>query len=231
MIKTFVTTLALAIPGVASANPTATAVWEKISETDDGIATYRKEIAGSSIVAFRGEGILEAPLTKVVAVLEDIEGEKEWMADLAESAMIERVSESERWEYNRTAAPWPISDRDFVIHVKGKFQKDPIPTLTFEMVSRENAKRPAIAGVVRGDLLESKFEMKAITRDKTHFTCEILADPKGSLPKWIVNLFQKSWPRDTIEGLRKQLKKPGIQDNPWATRMMTGLKVPASLEN
>jgi hypothetical protein len=43
---------------------------------------------------------------------------------------------------------------------------------------------------------------------------EVLADPKGSVAKWIVNLFQKSWPRKTIASLRRQVAKKDIVDQP-----------------
>jgi hypothetical protein len=41
----------------------------------------------------------------------------------------------------------------------------------------------------------------------------MLCDPKGSVAKWMVNLFQKSWPHKTITALRQQVKKPDIKDN------------------
>jgi hypothetical protein len=42
---------------------------------------------------------------------------------------------------------------------------------------------------------------------------EVHSDPKGSIPKWLVNRFQKSWAYGTIKGLRAQVNKAGIQDN------------------
>jgi hypothetical protein len=37
------------------------------------------------------------------------------------------------------------------------------------------------------------------------------ADPKGSMPKWLVNMFQKSWAHNTIMRLRAQVAKPDIK--------------------
>ena len=39
---------------------------------------------------------------------------------------------------------------------------------------------------------------------------ELDCDPKGAIPAWVVNLFQKSWPRNTLEGIRRQVAKPDI---------------------
>ena len=35
-------------------------------------------------------------------------------------------------------------------------------------------------------------------------------DPHGALPGWLVNMFQKGWPEQTFEGIRRQAAKPDI---------------------
>lgn len=196
--------------------------WEKIDVSDDGIARYRREIPGVNIVAFRGEATLEAPLMRVAAVIDNVEREHEWMSDLVVSYDIERASDLDRWEYNRTRAPWPISDRDFVIHTLITFRRTPEESIFIDMKSAENAKKPPVPGVVRGELMNSKFVLIAKNPTQTFFICEILADPKGVIPKWIVNIFQKSWPIDTIRGLRAQLLKNDIVESPALQRAKKG---------
>ena len=186
--------------------------WEKIGDSD-GVVTLRKEVPDSPVVAFRGEALIEDSMARIAGVLEAVEREKEWMADVVETYNIEKLSESDRWEYNRTKTPWPLQDRDFVIHSTVSFKAEPEPTLTIKMNSAENEKKPPLSGVVRGALIDSTFVLKFLEEKKTFFTCEIHADPKGAIPKWVVNLFQKSWPLDTISGLRRQLQKKDIGEN------------------
>ena len=50
---------------------------------------------------------------------------------------------------------------------------------------------------------------------------EIHADPKGSVAKWIVNMFQKGWPHNTITSLREQVKKPDIRDHAHLKEVLT----------
>jgi hypothetical protein len=45
-------------------------------------------------------------------------------------------------------------------------------------------------------------------------TTEIHADPKGSIPTFIANAFQKDWPIHTIKNLRKQAQKPDVRPSP-----------------
>ncbi len=186
--------------------------WEKLGESD-GVVTLRKEVPDSPVVAFRGEALIEDSMARIAGVLEAVEREKEWMADVVETYNIEKLSESDRWEYNRTKTPWPLQDRDFVIHSKITFKADPEPTLTVKMNSADNEKKPPLSGVVRGALIDSVFVLRYLDEKRTFFTCEIHADPKGAIPKWVVNLFQKSWPMDTISGLKRQLQKKDITEN------------------
>ncbi len=206
-----------------AAPPTGSADgWEKIDVTDDGITRYRRSVPGTGIVAFRGEAIMEAPLIRVAAVLDNVEREREWMADLVESYDLERKSDLDRWEYNRTAAPWPVSDRDFVIHTIIDFYRAPVESIVIAMQSKENPKKPPVPGVVRGELIDSKFILISNGPTQSLFICEILADPKGIIPTFMVNVFQKSWPISTIRALRAQIKKPDIVESPALQRAKKG---------
>lgn len=91
--------------------------WELLSDAN-GIKTWRKEVEGSSIVAFRGEGILDAPIAKATQMLADTARKPEWIHKCAEARNIKTFSELDRIEYNRTLAPVVLKDRDFVYHAK-----------------------------------------------------------------------------------------------------------------
>ena len=47
----------------------------------------------------------------------------------------------------------------------------------------------------------------------TKMAVEILVDPMGSVPKWLVNIFQKDWPRNTLKSLGRLMKDPSFQTN------------------
>jgi hypothetical protein len=67
---------------------------------------------------------------------------------------------------------------------------------------------------VRGEIMQSYFILTSLEHGtKTHISVEVHADPKGSVAKWIVNMFQKSWPHNTISRLRAQVAKPDIKEH------------------
>lgn len=192
--------------------PVADKSWEEISK-DDGIVTHRKEVEGSDIVAFRGEAVIEAPIAKVSNILIDTSRKKEWVAKIIEAKDIRPISEYERIEYNATSSGFfAVSDRDFVFRAKAQLNKEK-GQVVFTLNSVEDPLAPE-TDRVRGSLNESKYVLTSLDGGKrTHMVVEIHADPKGSVPKWLVNLFQKSWPRKTIENIQKQAAKPDVTEH------------------
>ncbi len=186
--------------------------WEKIADTD-GIAVFKKEFQDSPMLAFKGEGVIEAPLLRVASVLVDVSRATEWMENLEEARILREVSLTEYIVYNHIGTPIVLKDRDFVTLNKLEFDAEK-KQFAIRVHSVEDASAPKTP-YVRGELIGSSFVLTSIDGgSRTHVTAEIHADPKGSVPKWIVNLFQKGWPYHTINRLRAQSSKNDIQDHP-----------------
>jgi hypothetical protein len=182
--------------------------WEGI-RSEDGIRVYKKEVPGSPFVAFRGEGDVSAPILKVAAVLVDVPHEQEWLDSIVEAKIVRKVTDSEYIVYSHLGTPVTMSDRDFVtdttIAVDSANQ-----TVAVRMRSVDDPAAPQTK-YVRAVLTESSFVLTSIDGGtRTHVVAEIHCDPKGSIASWIVNLFQRGWGYNTIEALRKQVKKPGV---------------------
>ena len=177
--------------------------WEKIRE-EDGILVFRREVEGSPVVAFRGEGEINAPIARVALVQMNMERGPEWIERMKEGRVLEARSDKEFLTYSHIGAPPLVSDRDFVNQVQIDY--DPPSRIKFNIHSVEDPKGPPTAGV-RGKLIHSSFELTALAPDRTRIVCEIHADPKGALPKWVVNQFQKGWAFKTISRMRQQVQK------------------------
>jgi hypothetical protein len=211
-------------PASASAPPAAApqpplVPWEKLGD-DDGIAVYRREIPGSPIIAFKGEGVIDAPTLKVASIIVDTSRATEWVDSLVEARTLRHVSETEYIEYDHVGTPFVMKDRDFVIDCKLDF--DPAQkkvALRFHSVTDPLA---PTTSYVRGELMSSAFVLTALDHGaKTHILAEIHCDPRGSVAKWIVNWFQKSWPHSTIMRLRAQAAKPDIVEQPRLKQVLT----------
>ncbi len=94
----------------------ATAGWERV-RTEDGIVVSRKEVAGSSFLAFRGEGDVDANILTVGNVLVDVPHEKDWIDGVVDATILRKVSDTEHIMYSHLGMPVPLSDRDLVTDV------------------------------------------------------------------------------------------------------------------
>jgi hypothetical protein len=214
MIAILVTLLA----PTASHAQSATASWERV-RTEDGIVVSRKEVPGSPFVAFRGEGVVDAPILTVGNVLVDVPHEKDWIDSVVEARVLRKVSETEYIMYSHLGMPVPLSDRDLVTDVTLTLDAA-AKTLTVRMRSVSDPSAPK-TNYVRANMKDSVFVLTSIDGGKrTHVAAEIHCDPSGSVPAWIVNLFQRSWGYKTISSLRHQAAKPNIPVNAQLKTML-----------
>ncbi len=199
----FVFAVLLAVFPVAGAR--AEEGWVQDADEKGVVVTTRTD-PGRSLPMFRGVTTLDAGVFEILAVLDDITRFTEWMADCTAARVVKKISELERIEYNRIAAPWPVSDRDTTIRswltatpskgdVWARFQAISVP------------EQPAVSGVVRMPRLEGFYHLEGIDLGHTKVTYQVDADPGGLLPKWLVKLTTRKLPIETLVGLRNQVIK------------------------
>lgn len=197
--------------------------WIRTSN-DDGILTFKRDVPGSSIIALRGEGIVNAPIARVASVILDYHRAPEWVDSLEEAHIVRMLSANEFVEYDHINTP-PIimADRDFLC--RGKVEVD-VPQQTFIMNIWPTTEPSVPEGkYVRGKL-SGYWKLQAIDKGtKTYVTTEMHGDPKGGIPKWLVNFFQKGWPHNTLESLREQVAKPDIRIMPEVKAVFDGKPV------
>lgn len=200
--------VALALPPAVlswSADALAASGWEQIDDAH-GIKVYKKDVAGSKLHAFRGVGIVDAPMEKIIWVLRDNDHRTEWVDRLKKSIILEQKGEYEFVVYQHFGSPAVISDRDFVYRAKAFSRKDGTAVLDIQSVTHPKA--PPTVGV-RGELKYSSYVLTRVG-EKTLVDVSVSLDPKGALPGWIVNMVQKSWPMNTLKALREHVKKPFV---------------------
>jgi hypothetical protein len=203
--------LALALALAAPATNAAPG-WETL-RTEDGIVVSRRDVAGSSFGAFRGEGIVNAPVLAVASVVVDVPRSKEWVDSVAEARVVRVVSPVEYIVYTHVATPVGITDRDFVTSVALLLE----PKKKLVSVRMRSVLDPAVPETshVRGVLKDSWFYLTSIDGGaRTHVVAEIHADPRGMIPAFLTNQFQKNWGYNTLTSLRKQVAKRKGTENP-----------------
>ena len=186
--------------------------WETVVD-ENGIKVIAKHFPGTGLLAVRGERIIDEPIRRVAWIMLDDPRAHEWVDDLAEERVVRQVSGHEYIEYNHISMPPLVTDRDFVTDVS--ISLDPA-SKSFLMHSH-SIDDPGVGdtGLLRGNITYSVIRCTAVDNGKrTQVVMEMHMDPRGYLPHWLVNYFQKHWPQGAFQGMTKQLAKPDLKAPP-----------------
>jgi hypothetical protein len=151
----------------------------------DGIEVYRREMPGSPLVVFKGEGTIEAPLWKVASILLDTKRAPEWADSLKESRVVKRLGPTEYEEYKHLGMPLILKDRDFLSRVVIEVHPDR-RTFALSYLPAEDREMPP-GHYVRGEIRSGSFEVTSLEPGRrSTLKAEIQVDPRGAIPAWVV---------------------------------------------
>jgi hypothetical protein len=197
-IISLVLSSAIAFTGFAQYN------W-KLSKEKDGIKVYQSEVAHSKYKSIKVECTLEGSLDKLMAVLNDVNHLKDWVYSNKTSYIINRVSPYEFYYYTETSLPWPLSNRDVVIHLKMiKDSLNHILHVTCVSVPGLLAEKSGKVRVVRTSI-DWNVTMPTSKTININYIFEV--EPGGSLPAWLTNMFADKGPYESFKKLAEILKR------------------------
>ena len=173
------------------------------------IIVEKKYSPENEVNAYRGTTTMPISIERIAYVLDDTESKKEWVSRLKEETRLEENPSSYRSiAYQHYNLSWPVSDRDYVIESKWTVMKDmklPTAILSIKSIIRDDV--PEIEGRVRGQLDRLVYKLEKLKSNQTRVTVEIMVNPKGLLPNFMINLIQKEWPITTLRQLNAQALK------------------------
>lgn len=181
--------------------------WRLLRDAD-GIRTYQRIQEDSPLLAFRAEAAIAAPLDEVLSVLLDDQRVDEWIPGISQS-IIERWIRKP-WEYiqfTRFDAPWPVRDRVFRSRVTIEVHREH---------SRVEIRYDAAGGdldipdAIEGSAAGSYYLLEPLEDHQTWLMAVSVADPRGSIPTWLVNWAGSTWAHRTVTLLREQLAKDDL---------------------
>ena len=195
--------LVMALPGSIHAGEAPK--WKVITDSE-GVLVSQKEVPGRSLPIFKGVTVIEADIFEILGVLQDVEKNPEWMHACVDAKRLKKFSDTEFLVYNRSGAPWPISDRDVVVRSKAKIDREN-QVLTITMRSTESKLMPPNEDVVRMPRLNGHYIFSEASEGKTQIEYQIDADPGGLIPAWLAKMASRDIPLKTLVNLRNRVKK------------------------
>ncbi len=182
----------------------------KLEKSKNGIDVYSRTVDGSAIKEGRITLIVKARLSAVVAILEDVNNQPDWLSKTLVAEVIETDHQGKIIYYTVGDFPWPLFDRDSVQSAHMYQDKD--TGIVYLSSSCASGIKPVVKGLVRVDLIDKEVTIEPLSKGTTKIDYRVRADPGGNIPAWLVNLF---FDRDLInnfETMREHIKKPKYRD-------------------
>jgi hypothetical protein len=161
-------------------------MWTLRKQTDD-ITIYTRMREDSPLKEYRVEANIHAPIQVVYEFLSNVSLHPEWVYQCAGLKVLEEVKNSFVIYHTSYDIPWPAADRDLlakaVITLADDFSSVHIFT---ENVSLNYEK---VKGVVRMPDYREDVTLEPLDEANTLFKVEGFANPGGTLPPWLINMF------------------------------------------
>jgi hypothetical protein len=175
----------------------------------NGVAVYNREVPGSTIKELKAVTQLQTSLSSIITLLEDRETYPEWVYKCGKSYQVKKISDSEGIYYQNVVAPWPVDNRDFVVLVKvTQDAKTKVVTQTSKVIK---GILPEVSGTVRVTEFNALWTLTPIKNGMVNCEYQLLVNPGGSIPAWLINLAAIDGPYETTVNLRSWVFKDKYQ--------------------
>jgi hypothetical protein len=148
-----------------------------------GVKLYTASIDGSDYVAVKAVAQIDASLETIVAVLGDGEGCNQWRELCQSSRVLQTLPDRERTIYMVLNMPWPLSDRDMVIHSRTTLDNEN-KAFTVNFTSAQDSY--PIQDYIRA-ISTGRYHVRVTSEQQVEFSMVMHTELGGNLSPSIIN--------------------------------------------
>jgi nitrogen regulatory protein PII-like uncharacterized protein len=174
-------------------------IW-KLEREKNGIKVFTRKTAKSSMKESKTEIYLKEDPEELINFFKDISNHKTWMHRIITSKLLKKLNENEFYAYYVASAPWPVSNRDVVVHYK--IQKESNDNYVIIATGIPN-EIPEEKGLVRIPKLHCTWEFFKQPNGTTKLIYTLLSEPGGDIPEWLANSGATDTPFNTVAAPHK----------------------------
>lgn len=175
----------------------------KLAKDKNNIQVYTQSSEKSNLKETKVVGTAESSPQKVLEILLQFDSYSKWIPKCKESHLLKKVSETEFYYYARYAAPWPVSDRDAVVHLEIFHQAN--GDIFCEINGVPNYIEP-VQGVIRVPYSKGKWFLTQEQDGKVKLVNQYSTNPGGNVPSWLINTMAVVTPFEMMKNLLVRLK-------------------------
>lgn len=175
--------------------------WKFVKETN-GIKVYFRTVANSNLNEVKIQTTFNSNLSTIVEALRDVNAYREWVYKAAYSYTVKEFNAYEMEYYNKFNFPFPLDDRDVVIH--SKIQQNQQTKVVTSISYAKLDIVPENKNIVRIKDFYSKWTFIA-KNNLVYGEYTFKSNPSGNIPVWLINLSLDEGPIKTIQNFKQQL--------------------------
>ncbi|MGB1205916.1 MAG: START domain-containing protein [Chitinophagales bacterium] len=175
--------------------------WHLAKNRND-IKVYTRSVESFVLKEFKGETNIQASIEKILIIIKDLDAYTEWMPGCTESKLLKKISDNEYYHYAVRAAPWPLSDRDAITHIK--IEPNTNGNVMISVAAKPNfiAEKP---NMVRVPFVRASWQLTPQTDGSTNIIYIGIGSAGGNIPDWLANTAVVTVPYGTLYNLKKAL--------------------------
>lgn len=176
--------------------------WE-LKKFENGISIYTRIAENSEYKELRAVFQIKTSLSSIIALLNDVESYPEWVYRCGKSKILKKDSEEQLIRYQTIVAPWPVDNRDVAVIVNS--YQDEKTKIVYQKVNAVPDYILKVKGHVRIREFRAVWTLKPLKNGIIEVEYELLVNPAGAIPAWIVNMALVDGPYETSLKMKERL--------------------------
>ncbi|HEY0030676.1 MAG TPA: START domain-containing protein [Bacteroidia bacterium] len=182
--------------------------WQ-LKKFENGISVYTRSLEASKFKELRAVFEIKTSLSSIIALLNDVETYPQWVYRCQASKILKKKSDQNLIRYQSILAPWPVDNRDMVVEVH-TYQEDKTG-IVYQKVTCLPDYSPVIPGHVRIREFRAVWKLSPLKNGMVKVEYELLVNPGGNIPAWIINMAVVDGPYDTSLKMKDWIMKEKYQ--------------------
>ena len=176
--------------------------WQ-LEKDKNGIQVYSYIPPGEDLKHIKMSTTLNTKLSSLVSVLTDVSHYSDWIYNCSEAKIVEQINPQELIYYSISDVPWPIDNRDMVLH--NKIYQD-TTGIVYSITSPVKNRIPKKNGMVRITDLNGSWKFTPLENGRIFIEYYLKIDVGGSVPNWVTNMFIAYGPYQSMLKYKEALK-------------------------
>jgi len=177
--------------------------WKLIKSEDQIKVFSRASLEGSIRKELRVITEVNYTLSTIVSLFADKPSYPKWVYGCASIEILKNVSETEMYHYQITNMPWPVQNRDLIVHTT--ISQNPETKVVNVVANSSPDYLPVKNDYVRVSAYTAIWTLTPKLNGVVELDYYISVDPGGNIPSWLVNMAAADGPMNTIKNMRNFL--------------------------